>query len=57
MIRPPHPGVLLREDVLVPHELTVTEAAKCLGMRMITHTANYNIRICRVLQYVRLSNN
>lgn len=28
----PHPGELLREDVLVPLELEVTEAAQRLGM-------------------------
>jgi len=28
----PHPGELLREDVLVPLGIEVTEAAYCLGM-------------------------
>lgn len=27
-----HPGVILREDVLEPNNLTVTEAAKLLGV-------------------------
>ncbi|MCG7853151.1 MAG: HigA family addiction module antitoxin [Methanosarcinaceae archaeon] len=30
--KPTHPGVVLREDVLVPLGLTVTEAAKDLGI-------------------------
>ncbi len=30
--KPTHPGVLLKEDVLVPLELTITQAAKDLGV-------------------------
>lgn len=32
---PPHPGKLLREDVLAPLELSVTEAAERLGMSRV----------------------
>jgi addiction module HigA family antidote len=32
MLNPPHPGESLREDVLVPLELSVTETAKALGI-------------------------
>jgi len=32
----PHPGELLREDVLVPLSLTVTEAATRLGMSRVS---------------------
>jgi len=32
MLNPPHPGESLREDVLVPLGLTVTETAKALGV-------------------------
>ncbi|KGD94327.1 MULTISPECIES: HigA family addiction module antitoxin [Rhizobium/Agrobacterium group] len=32
---PPHPGELLREDVLLPLDLSVTEAAKRLGMSRV----------------------
>lgn len=35
MKSPPHPGDLLREDVLAPLGLSVTEAAKRLGMSRI----------------------
>lgn len=35
MKNPPHPGALLREDVLEPQKLTVTEAAKRLGMSRV----------------------
>ena len=30
--RPTHPGKVLRDDVIKPLGLTVTEAAKCLGV-------------------------
>ncbi len=30
--KPNHSGVVLREDVIKPLGLTVTEAAKCLGV-------------------------
>ena len=30
--KPTHPGEVLREDVIKPLGLTVTEAAKCLGV-------------------------
>lgn len=32
----PHPGEVLKEDVLVPLELTVTEAATRLGMTRVS---------------------
>ena len=32
MLNPPHPGESLREDVLLPLGLTVTETAKALGV-------------------------
>ncbi len=31
MLKPPHPGKSLREDVLVPLKLSVTETAKALA--------------------------
>jgi addiction module HigA family antidote len=36
MKNPPHPGELLREDVLVPLGLEVTDAAQRLGMSRTT---------------------
>lgn len=36
MKNPPHPGELLREDVLVPLGIEVTEAAHRLGMSRTT---------------------
>lgn len=35
MKSPPHPGDLLREDVLAPLQLSVTEAAGRLGMSRV----------------------
>jgi antitoxin HigA-1 len=35
MKNPPHPGELLREDVLAPLELSVTEAAARLGVSRV----------------------
>ena len=35
MKSPPHPGVMLREDVLAPLGLSVTEAAERLGMSRV----------------------
>ncbi len=35
MINQPHPGGLLREDVLAPQELIVTEAAERLGVSRV----------------------
>jgi addiction module HigA family antidote len=32
MLNPPHPGETLREDVLAPLKLSVTETAKALGI-------------------------
>ena len=32
MFKPPHPGVFLREEVVSPHKLSVTEAARILGV-------------------------
>jgi addiction module HigA family antidote len=36
MKNPPHPGALLREDVLVPLGIEVTDAAQRLGMSRTT---------------------
>ena len=36
MKNPPYPGVLLREDVLVPLGIEVTDAAQRLGMSRTT---------------------
>jgi addiction module HigA family antidote len=36
MKNPPHPGVLLREDVLVPLGIEITDAAQRLGMSRTT---------------------
>ena len=36
MHNPPHPGLLIREDVLPELGLTVTEAAKQLGVSRVT---------------------
>ncbi|MQA91455.1 MAG: HigA family addiction module antidote protein [Gemmatimonas sp.] len=36
MKNPPHPGELLREDVLAPLDLNVTEAAERLGISRVT---------------------
>ncbi|MET0116816.1 MAG: HigA family addiction module antitoxin [Sedimenticola sp.] len=35
MHNPPHPGILLREDILPELNLTVTEAAKQLGVSRV----------------------
>ncbi|MHB8528921.1 MAG: HigA family addiction module antitoxin [Caulobacteraceae bacterium] len=35
MKNPPHPGALLREDVLVPLNLSVTKASERLGMSRV----------------------
>jgi len=35
MKNPPHPGALLREEVLAPLELSVTQAAERLGMSRV----------------------
>lgn len=32
MFKPPHPGVFLREEVVSPHKLSVTETARILGV-------------------------
>ena len=32
MYNPPHPGEILKEDYLVPLELSITEAASALGV-------------------------
>ncbi|MGB6367434.1 MAG: HigA family addiction module antitoxin, partial [Thermoanaerobaculia bacterium] len=41
---PPHPGEVLRTDYLEPLELTVTEAAKALGVTRKTLSALLNQR-------------
>lgn len=35
MKSPPHPGVFLREEIIEPHKLTVTEAAAALGVTRV----------------------
>ncbi|WP_284311111.1 HigA family addiction module antitoxin [Labrys miyagiensis] len=35
MMNPPHPGELLREDVLAPLEISVTETASRLGISRV----------------------
>lgn len=35
MKNPPHPGIMLKNDVLAPLELGVTEAARKLGMSRV----------------------
>ncbi|HPN33285.1 MAG TPA: HigA family addiction module antitoxin [bacterium] len=42
--KPTHPGEILREDVLKPLNLTVTEAAKRLGITRKTLSALLNCR-------------
>jgi addiction module HigA family antidote len=32
MFNPPHPGEILKEDYLIPLELTITQLAKTLGV-------------------------
>jgi len=44
MFNPPHPGEVLRELCLDPLELTVTEAAKALGVSRKTLSALLNGR-------------
>ena len=41
---PPHPGFLVRVDCLEPHELSVTEGAKVLGVSRsaLSHLVNEN---------------
>jgi addiction module HigA family antidote len=41
---PPHPGEILRADYLEPLELTVTEAARALGVTRKTLSALLNER-------------
>ena len=35
-MKPPHPGVFIREEVLDPLDLTVAQAAEALGVRRAT---------------------
>ncbi len=44
MYDPPHPGEILREDYLVPLDLTVTSAAAALGVTRKTLSAILNER-------------
>ena len=44
MHNPPHPGEILRLDYLEPLELTVTEAARALGVTRKTLSAILNER-------------
>ena len=32
MLKPPHPGVFLREEIIQPNDLSVTDTAKILGV-------------------------
>jgi len=45
MRSPPHPGALIREDVLKPRGLTVTEAADMLGVSRSNLSLLVNERI------------
>ena len=36
MFNPPHPGSILREDVLVAMELSITSAARQIGVNRVT---------------------
>jgi addiction module HigA family antidote len=45
MRSPPHPGVLIREDVLEPHGLSVTAAAAVLGVSRTNLSLLLNERI------------
>ncbi len=42
MYNPPHPGVIIREFCIEPLNLTVTEAAACLGVTRKTLSALLN---------------
>jgi addiction module HigA family antidote len=42
--RPTHPGEVLREDVIRPLGMTVTDAAKCLGVTRKTLSALLNCK-------------
>ncbi len=44
MRKPTHPGEVLREDILKPLSLTVTEAAKQLGVTIKTLSALLNCK-------------
>jgi antitoxin HigA-1 len=35
-MKPPHPGVFIREEILKPLELSIVKAAKVLGVRRAT---------------------
>ena len=42
--KPTHPGEVLREDIIKPLGLTVTDAAKCLGVTRKTLSALINCK-------------
>jgi len=42
--KPTHPGAVLREDVIIPLRLTITEAAKRLGVNRRTLSALLNCK-------------
>ncbi len=44
MYNPPHPGEILKEDYLIPLDLTVTAAAAALGVTRKTLSAILNER-------------
>lgn len=42
--KPTHPGAVLREDVIIPLHLTITEAARRLGVNRRTLSALLNCK-------------
>lgn len=44
MHNPPHPGEMLKEDILTPLGLSVTEASECLGVSRKTLSKILNQR-------------
>ena len=42
--KPTHPGEVIREDIIKPLGITVTEAAKCLGVTRKTLSALINCK-------------
>lgn len=45
MFNPPHPALIIREDILPALDLTVTEAAKQLGINRVTFSRLLNGKI------------
>ena len=46
MLCPPHPGEILREDVIAPLGLSVTEAADRLAMSRVALSRVLNCKAC-----------